>query len=78
MNQRLQVAILFILDRLGEASTWQGVGFILSASGAKWAANLDWGSAAFVGAMVSAFIKTVFPDKLGIGELVKAKLGVGK
>ena len=61
---RMQTVIDFFLDRMGEASTWQGVGFIAGLCGAKWAVGLDWGSAAAFGGTVSAFIKTVFPDKL--------------
>lgn len=68
MNTRVQTAINFALDRLGEASTWQGVGFIATLAGAKWAANLDWGSAAALGGTVSALIKAVFPDKLMKGQ----------
>lgn len=54
----------FLLERMGEASTWQGVGFMCSALGVKYGAGLDWGSAAFVGGFISAGIKSVFPDKL--------------
>ena len=54
----------YCLDRLGEASTWQGVGFLVTACGSKFGAGLDWGGAAFVGGFVSAAIKSVFPDTL--------------
>lgn len=68
MNTRIKSAVNFSLSRMGEASTWQGIGFIAALFGAKWAANLDWGSAAALGGTVSAFIKAVFPDKLGAGD----------
>lgn len=55
-------AIPYILDRLGESSTWQGLGFLAAVCGARWAANLDWGGAAALGGAVSAAIKTFFPD----------------
>jgi hypothetical protein len=58
MTNRLEIAYNYFLDRLGEPTTWQGVAFIVSLFTAKYA-NLDWGQAAAVGGMVSAFIKTV-------------------
>lgn len=64
MNMRLQKTINFILDRAGEASTWQGIGFVVALAGGKWAIGLDWGGAAALGGTVSAFIKTVFPDRI--------------
>ena len=54
-----------ILARMGESSTWQGIGFIVTLSGARWSQNLDWGSAAALGGTVSALIKAVLPDALG-------------
>ena len=64
MHTRLIAAANYILNRIGEASTWQGVGFICGLLGAKNFANLDWGSAAAFGGTISAGIKAVFPDKL--------------
>lgn len=52
----------YALDRMSEASTWQGIGFIVSLSGAKWGMNLAWGEAAAVGGLVSGAIKTLAPD----------------
>ena len=54
-----------VLARMGESSTWQGIGFIVTLSGARWSQNLDWGSAAALGGTVSALIKAVLPDALG-------------
>jgi hypothetical protein len=62
MKRRMQVALEFAAARLSEQSTWQGICFIASASGAKWAAGLDWGPAVGVGSLLSAFLKIVFPD----------------
>jgi hypothetical protein len=62
--QRLQAVIGYIVDRLGEASTWQGLGFFAALVGAKWGAELDWGAAAAAGGVVSGLLKAVFPDKL--------------
>ena len=62
MNQRIRAAAEYLAARLGEASTWQGIGFCLTLAGAKWAANLDWGQAAGLGGIVSAALKIVFPD----------------
>lgn len=62
MNQRIRIAAEYLAARLGEASTWQGIGFCLTLAGAKWAANLDWGQAAGLGGIVSAALKIAFPD----------------
>ena len=61
---RLKAIQDFILERMAEASTWQGVGFIVCLTGSKFGAGLDWGQAAAVGGFISAGIKSVFPDKL--------------
>jgi hypothetical protein len=62
--QRLQAVISYIVARLGETSTWQGVGFFAALAGVKWGAQLDWGAAAAAGGVVSGLLKAVFPDKL--------------
>jgi hypothetical protein len=62
MSPRLQKIADYMLDRIGEASTWQGVGFIVGACGSKFGAGMDWGQAAFIGGLVSGLIKTAFPD----------------
>lgn len=62
MKARIQAALEYLAARLGEASTWQGIGFCLTVAGAKWAASLDWGQAAGLGGLVSALLKMVFPD----------------
>lgn len=61
---RLKAIQDFLLQRMAEPSTWQGVGFIVSVTGSKFGAGLDWGQAAAVGGFISAGIKTIFPDKL--------------
>lgn len=55
---KLIVIYNFILDRLGETSTWQGIGFTVSLFGAHFS-GVDWGQGAALGGFVSAFIKTV-------------------
>jgi hypothetical protein len=62
VNRKLNKAIRYILDRLGEPSTWQGVGFIIGLCGGKFSAGLDWGQAAGLGGTVSALIKMLIPD----------------
>jgi hypothetical protein len=62
MKTRIQAALEYLAARLGEASTWQGIGFCVTLTGAKWAANLDWGQAAGLGGIVSALLKMIFPD----------------
>lgn len=63
MNKRLQDFVDYCEDRLSEPSTWQGVGFLVALTGAKWGANLDWGLASGLGGVISAAIKMIFPDK---------------
>lgn len=62
MKERIRKALGFIAARLSEPSTWQGIGFIATVSGAKWAANLDWGPAVGLGSLLSSVIKIVLPD----------------
>ncbi len=52
----------FLIDRLGESSTWQGVAFILTMAGGHYAADFDLAGATAAGALVSAAIKILFPD----------------
>ena len=62
MNAKLQSVLSYLLDRLGEPSTWQGIGFMVALTGCKLGANLDWGMAAGIGGMVSAGLKMFLPD----------------
>ena len=52
----------YLLDRMGEASTWQGIGFVVALTGCKVGLGLDWGQAAGLGGAISAAIKMSFPD----------------
>lgn len=52
----------YTLDRLGEPSTWQGIGFIVGLTGSKFGLGLDWGQAAGLGGSISALIKMSLPD----------------
>jgi hypothetical protein len=54
----------YVLDRLSEPSTWQGIGFLVALTGCKVGLGLDWGAAAGLGGIISAAIKMIFPDKL--------------
>lgn len=62
MGEKINRLRAYVLDRMGEASTWQGIGFLVSLFGVKWATSLDWGAAAALGGTISAGIKAVFPD----------------
>jgi hypothetical protein len=44
------------LDRIGESSTWQAIGFIVSLFGSHFV-GVDWGQGAALGGFVSALIK---------------------
>jgi len=65
MMERLETFLKYLGERLQEASTWQGIGFLVGLTGCKWGMNLDWGQAAGLGGIISAVIKTIFPDKVG-------------
>lgn len=68
MKAKYRKLLRYLVDRLGEASTWQGIGFIVALGGGKLAAGLDWGAAAALGGVISGAIKTVFPDKIKGGD----------
>ena len=55
---RITAAWNFILDRLGESSTWQAVGFTVALFSSR-SSGMDWGQGAALGGLVSAFIKAV-------------------
>jgi hypothetical protein len=62
MKEKIRIIAETLAARLCEQSTWQGIGFILGLFFAK-ARGLDWGQAAGLGGIISAFLKIVFPDK---------------
>lgn len=59
---KVQRIMEIIAARLSEQSTWQGIGFLVMLSGAKFGAGLDWGQAAGLGGIVSAVLKMIFPE----------------
>lgn len=59
---KLNASIKYFLDRMGEASTWQGIGFVAGLLGCKYGANMDWGQAAGLGGAISASLKMLLPD----------------
>lgn len=61
MNKFRQI-LTMIEARLQEQSTWQGIGFIVALTGAKFGVGMDWGAAAGIGGIISAALKIVFPD----------------
>lgn len=62
MNDKINKALRYLLDRLGEASTWQGIGFVVALTGCKMGLGMDWGQAAGLGGAISAAIKMIMPD----------------
>lgn len=62
MRDRIAKAVRYLLDRLGEPSTWQGIGFVVALCGCKFGAGADWGQAAGIGGAVSAALKMLLPD----------------
>jgi hypothetical protein len=63
MKERIRTAMEFLAARLSEQSTWQGIGFLVALTGAKYGANMDWGQAAGLGGIMSAVLKMTFPDQ---------------
>jgi len=63
MMDKLRIFVMYAADRLNEASTWQGIGFLVALTGCKLGAGMDWGQAAGLGGIISAAIKMAFPDK---------------
>lgn len=64
MKEKLLKAIQYGLDRLGESSTWQGIGFVVALTGSKIGLGMDWGAAAGLGGTISAMIKVMLPDQV--------------
>ena len=64
MRAKYRLLINYWLERAGESSTWQGIGFIIALFGSKFGAGMDWGQAAAAGGAISGFIKLLLPDSL--------------
>lgn len=62
MKERIRSILEVLVARLSEQSTWQGIGFLVALSGAKFGAGMDWGAAAGLGGVISALLKIVFPE----------------
>lgn len=62
MEKKTREALNFLLARLSEPSTWQGIGFIVTLFGGRFGAGMDWGQAAGLGGLISAVIKMIVPD----------------
>lgn len=62
MIDNIKLALQYLLDRFGERSTWEGIGFVVALTGSHFGHDLDWGLAAGLGGTVSAMIKAFFPD----------------
>jgi hypothetical protein len=60
---KLEKITAYFLDRLGERSTWEGIGFVVALTGSHFGRGLDWGLAAGLAGAVSACIKSFLPDK---------------
>lgn len=59
---RWKMFVEYVLARLSEQSTWQGIGFLMAAGGSKFGAGLDWGQAAAIGGALSGLLKMFFPE----------------
>jgi len=60
--EKLNIATRYMLDRLGEPGTWQGIGFFVGILSGHHLAGLNWGEAAGLGGAISGAIKTFLPD----------------
>jgi hypothetical protein len=58
MKIKLLLVLSWFLDRLGESTTWQAIGFIVSLFGSHFA-GVSWGDGAALGGLISAAIKAV-------------------
>lgn len=54
----------FVLERLHESSTYQAIGFMLTFFGMREFTENDLVNATAIGALVSAIIKLLIPDKV--------------
>lgn len=64
MKARYRALIEYWLARMGESSSWQGLGFMLALFGSKFGADMNWGEAAAAGGAISGFIKLLLPDQV--------------
>jgi len=68
VRQRLRALGIFLLDRLSESSTYQGLAFLGMFLGAKYVSDAPWtdpatlAGATALGALVSAALKILLPD----------------
>lgn len=62
MKEKIKMVLEMMAARLSEQSTWQGIGFLVALTGAKFGAGMDWGQAAGLGGIISAVLKMVFPE----------------
>ena len=60
---KLRAFFDYVIARLSEPSTWQGISFLFALFGSKFGAGLDWGQAAGLGGIISAALKMIVPDK---------------
>lgn len=65
MKAKTEQILKYALDRFGEQSTWQGIGFVVGLIGGRELGALDWGQAAGLGGAISAIIKMLLPDQKG-------------
>ena len=63
MDDKPRKAIDYLLDRLKEQSTWQGIGFVVALTGSHFGAGMDWGQAAGLGGALSALLKIMLSDQ---------------
>ena len=61
MKNKLILLLEYIQDRLLEPSTYQGMAFLLTLAGSRYA-NLNWGEATSIGAGISAILKILLKD----------------
>ncbi|HEX7644868.1 MAG TPA: hypothetical protein VF450_26405 [Noviherbaspirillum sp.] len=58
---KIETLLAYLAARAAEPGTWQGVAFVLTLCGSKYA-SLDWGQCAALGGIASAVLKILFPD----------------
>jgi hypothetical protein len=62
MNIKIETLIAYVVARLSERSSWEGIAFLLTLTGSRYGANLPLDQCVALGGMLSGAIKIIFPD----------------
>lgn len=68
MPQHLRTVAAWLLDRLDEPSTWQGIATIATLTGSHWALNFNWDLCSAGAIVVHAVFLAFTPERKGSSE----------